>query len=71
MIFNVRRSQYFISLKNSHSLVRNLEAIGAVGANLRPFSFGGSVGPLRWSPQPWLTLYMERKTFTVQPIKRP
>ena len=32
---------------------RNLEAIGAVGANLRPFSFGGSVGPLRWSPQPW------------------
>ena len=71
MIFNVRRSQYFISLKNSHSLMRNLEAIGAVGANLRPFSFGGSVGKLRWSPQPWLTLYMERKTFTVQPIKRP
>ena len=32
---------------------RNLEAIGAVGANLRPFSFGGSVGSLRWSPQPW------------------
>ena len=27
---------------------RNLEAIGAVGANLRPFSFGGSVEPLRW-----------------------
>ena len=26
---------------------RNLEAIGAVGANLRPFSFGGSVEPLR------------------------
>ena len=25
---------------------------GAVGANLRPFSFVGSVGPLRWSPQP-------------------
>ena len=32
---------------------RNLEAIGAVGANLRPFSFGGSVEPLRWSAQPW------------------
>ena len=30
----------------------NLEAIGAVGANLRPFSFGGSIGPLRWSAQP-------------------
>ena len=30
----------------------NLEATGAVRANLRPFSFGGSVGPLRWSPQP-------------------
>ena len=23
---------------------RNLEAIGAVGGNLRPFSFGGSAG---------------------------
>ena len=32
---------------------RNLEATGAVGANLRPFSFVGSVGPLRWSTQPW------------------
>ena len=32
---------------------RNLEAIGAVGASLRPFSFGGSVEPLRWSAQPW------------------
>ena len=32
---------------------RNLEAIGAVGANLPLFSFGGSIGPLRWSPQPW------------------
>ena len=32
---------------------RNLEAIGAVGVNLRPFSFGGSVEPLRWSAQPW------------------
>ena len=29
---------------------RNLEATEAVGANLRPFSFGGSVGPLRLSP---------------------
>ena len=61
MIFNVRRSQYFISLKKSHSLMRNLEATGAVGANLRPFSFGGSVGPLRWSPQPWLLPYIERE----------
>ena len=26
---------------------RNLVAIGAVGANLRSFSFGGSVGPVR------------------------
>ena len=32
---------------------RNLEAIGAVGGNLRSFSFGGSVEPLRWSAQPW------------------
>ena len=32
---------------------RNLEAIGAVGGNLRPFSFGGSVEPLRWSAQPY------------------
>ena len=31
----------------------NLEAIGAVGANLWPFSFGGSVEPLRWSAQRW------------------
>ena len=31
----------------------NLEAIGAVGANLWLFSFGGSVEPLRWSAQPW------------------
>ena len=28
---------------------RNLEAIAAVGVNLRPFSFGGSVEPLSWS----------------------
>ena len=32
---------------------RDLEVIGAVGANLWPFSFGGSVGPLPWSAQPW------------------
>ena len=32
---------------------RNLEAIGAVGANFRPFSFGGSVEALRWSAEPW------------------
>ena len=32
---------------------RDLEAIGAVGANLRPFSFGESVEPLCWSAQPW------------------
>ena len=31
----------------------NLEAIGAVEANLQPVSFGGSVGPLCWSAQPW------------------
>ena len=30
----------------------NLEATGAVGANLQPFSFGGSVWPLRWSAEP-------------------
>ena len=30
-----------------------LKVTEAVGANLRPFSFGGSVEPLRWSPQPW------------------
>ena len=39
--------------KNYRVLPRqNLEANGAVGANLRPFSFGGSVEPLRWSAQP-------------------
>ena len=32
---------------------RNLEAIGAVRANLWPFSFSGSAAPLRWSAQPW------------------
>ena len=32
---------------------RNLEAIGVVGANLRPFSFGGSVRSVLWSAQPW------------------
>ena len=31
----------------------NLEAIGAVGANLQAVSFGVSVGPLRWSAEPW------------------
>ena len=32
---------------------RNLEATGAAGAKLGPFSFSGSVGPLCWSPQTW------------------
>ena len=32
---------------------QNLEAIGAVEANLRPVSFSGSVGLLGWSAQPW------------------
>ena len=36
-----------------------------VGVNLRPFSLCWSVRPLRWSRQPWLTLYRERKLFTV------
>ena len=31
---------------------RNLEPIGAVGTNLWPFSFDGSVGLLHLSPQP-------------------
>ena len=30
---------------------RNLVAIGAVGANLRSFSFGGPVGPVSWNPR--------------------
>ena len=40
---------------------QNLEATGAVGANLRPFSFGGSVEPLRWSAQPYgeKTVYLK------------
>ena len=38
----------------------NLEAIGAIGANLRPFSYGGSIWPLRWSAQPWLTFIWRR-----------
>ena len=41
---------------------RNLEAIGAVGANLRPFSFGGSVEPLECPTL--VNLYIERKPFT-------
>ena len=51
---------------------RNLEAIGVVGANLRPFSFGGLVEPLRWSAQ---HLYREKtvyikthKTATNRPV---
>ena len=32
---------------------RDLEAIGTVGVNLPQLSLGGSVGPLRWSVQPW------------------
>ena len=49
---------------------QNLKAIEAVGANLRPFSLGGSVGQLRESPT-LVNLYMERKPFTVQPINWP
>ena len=43
---------------------RNLEAIGTARANLQPFSLGGSVEPLRWSAQPWVNRYIERKPFT-------
>ena len=41
--------------KNNYRVLprRNLEAIGAVGANFRQFSLGGSVEPLRRSAQPW------------------
>ena len=39
--------------REQETVSQNLEAIGAVGANLRPFSFGGSVETLRWSAQPW------------------
>ena len=39
---------------------QNLEAIGAVGANFRPFSFGGSVEPLRWSANLGKPLYREK-----------
>ena len=47
--------------ENYHVLPRwNLEAIGAVGANLRPFSFGGSVEPLRWSAQHWSVMLKRR-----------
>ena len=41
--------------------MRNLEATGAAGAKLGPFSFGGSFGPLCWSPQPWQT-FIERES---------
>ena len=37
---------------------------GVVGANLWPFSFGGSVRPLRLSPQPLLNLIYREKTVT-------
>ena len=43
---------------------RNLEAIGAVGGNLRPFSFGGSVEPLSLECPTLVNLYMFRKPFT-------
>ena len=46
----------------------NLEATGAVGANLRPFSFVGSVGPLHWSPNLAKPLYRE-KTVYITPHK--
>ena len=39
---------------------RNLEVIGAAGANLRPFSFGGLVEPLRWSAQRWSVMLKRR-----------
>ena len=38
----------------------NLEVIGAVGANFWPFSFGGSVKPLRWSAQCWSVMLKRR-----------
>ena len=47
---------------------RNLEATGAVGANLRPFSFVGSVRPLHWSPNLAKPLYRE-KTVYITPHK--
>ena len=49
----------------------NLEATGAVGANLRPFSLGGSVRAASLESPALANLYIERKPFTVQPIKRP
>ena len=38
-------------------------AIGSVGQNFRPFSFGGSVEPLRWSAQSGKPLYREKTVY--------
>ena len=43
---------------------RNLKAIEAVGANLRPFSLGGSVGQLRESPNLGEPLYGEKTVYS-------
>ena len=54
---------------------RNFETTGAVGDNLRPFSFGGSDRLLGQSTQPWDTIYRESKKLTefnrmaVNPLK--
>ena len=51
----LKQDIYITNGKKNYRVLRrrNLEAIGAVGANFRPFSFGGSVEPLRWIAQPW------------------
>ena len=55
---SVNQSSHFAGITNgkeNYRVVprRDLEVIGAVGANLWPFSFGGSVGLLPWSAHPW------------------
>ena len=43
--------------------------LGAVGANLRAFSFGGSVEPFPWSAQPWLIFLYREKTGNIKTHK--
>ena len=42
----------------------NLEATVAVGANLRPFPFGGSVGPFAGVPILAKPLYIEKTVYS-------
>ena len=54
---------FLCKLKLSCVPRRNLKAIGAVGPNFRPFSFGGSVAAASLECLTLVNLYIERKPF--------